>query len=161
MSHPDLILRSRHVVTPRGVEEVQVVVREGRISAVLPRGAAAEAREVLDLGETYLLPGLVRSHDQIQMVGSGSFFGDLDRTAEIASGQPASCIGVGVDRRETRKAAPTGRIRDARWACGAPRLARRIPEARGARARDSPRGRPPRRGSPPAGVHSRWTSGRV
>jgi N-acetylglucosamine-6-phosphate deacetylase len=54
-----LTLRGGQVVTPAGVVEGDVVVRDGRIAAV---GPAAAAGEVVELGGRWVLPGFIDVH---------------------------------------------------------------------------------------------------
>jgi N-acetylglucosamine-6-phosphate deacetylase len=54
-----LTLRGGQVVTPAGVVEGDIVVRDGRIAAV---GSAAAAGEVVELGGRWVLPGFIDVH---------------------------------------------------------------------------------------------------
>ncbi|MEU3016675.1 amidohydrolase family protein [Nocardiopsis sp. NPDC007018] len=55
----DSVIRSTRTVVPGGIRPVSVGVRDGRIEAVRPYSAAMSAGEVVDLGDTALLPGAV------------------------------------------------------------------------------------------------------
>lgn len=58
----DTVIRSTRVVVPDGIRSADVAIREGRIEAVLPHRsleAPQRALEVVDLGESALLPGAV------------------------------------------------------------------------------------------------------
>lgn len=69
---PDLVVRSRRILTPGGWIDGRVEVRDGRISAVAagagdaPGGAPAP---VIDAGDRLLLPGLVDTHAHIREPG--------------------------------------------------------------------------------------------
>lgn len=58
----DLIIHGNAVLPDRVLYGGAVAVQGGRIAAVLPSGAAAEAREVIDAGGKYVLPGLIDAH---------------------------------------------------------------------------------------------------
>lgn len=58
----DLLLRGATVVDAGGMSPRDVAVTNGRIAALLPPGAPAEARSTRDLTGLLLLPGLVDAH---------------------------------------------------------------------------------------------------
>jgi N-acetylglucosamine-6-phosphate deacetylase len=63
----DLILSDGRVVTPEGVVEGDVHVRDGRIRAIAPRGAGSAPRaeadgETVDLAGRWVLPGFIDVH---------------------------------------------------------------------------------------------------
>jgi len=78
-----IALRSRHVATPTGVVDALVRVVAGRIAAVEPGAAAADA---LDVGERWLLPGLVDTHVHINEPGRAEWEGFATATAAAAAG---------------------------------------------------------------------------
>jgi allantoinase len=79
-----LTVRSRHVVTPHGVESAVVRVEDGRIAALTP-GAGAGAG-TLDLGDAWLLPGLVDTHVHINEPGRTEWEGFETATRAAAAG---------------------------------------------------------------------------
>jgi dihydroorotase len=58
----DLLLRGGQLVTSAGVETRSLGINQGRIAAILSPGEEASAREVLDLEDQLILPGLVDAH---------------------------------------------------------------------------------------------------
>lgn len=70
MSETELVLRSRRVVTPEGTRAASVVVKDGRIAAVLPYDDRAPAgARAWDFGDDVLLPGLVDTHVHVNDPG--------------------------------------------------------------------------------------------
>lgn len=70
----DLALRSTAVVTPAGPRPGLVLVRGGRIAAVLPPDAPVAA-PVLDLGDAALLPGVIDPHVHLNEPGRTAWEG--------------------------------------------------------------------------------------
>lgn len=58
----DLIIKNGTLVTAESCTESDIAVRDGKIAAVTERGAAPEAREVLDATGLMVVPGLVDVH---------------------------------------------------------------------------------------------------
>jgi len=66
----DLILESRRLVTPTGTRAGAVLVRDGRIAGIDPSGARSEpAIERADLGDRWLVPGVVDTHVHVNQPG--------------------------------------------------------------------------------------------
>ncbi|GLW97221.1 allantoinase AllB [Microtetraspora sp. NBRC 16547] len=98
----DLIVSSRRVVTPDGERPLAVAVRNGRIAALLPypappparesaRDTARDtarvtAREMVNLGEVALLPGLVDTHVHVNEPGRTHWEGFASATRAAAAG---------------------------------------------------------------------------
>ncbi len=76
-------LRSRRTVTPRGIEDAVVVVRDGRIVEVVPATAATPAE---DLGSLVLMPGLVDTHVHLNEPGRTEWEGFETATRAAAAG---------------------------------------------------------------------------
>ncbi|WP_431783524.1 allantoinase AllB [Streptomyces chumphonensis] len=86
-SHADLVLRSRRVVTPEGTRPAAVAVTDGRITAVLPHGAALPAgARLVDVGDDALLPGLVDTHVHVNDPGRTEWEGFWTATRAAAAG---------------------------------------------------------------------------
>ncbi|HEX5120658.1 MAG TPA: allantoinase AllB [Pseudonocardiaceae bacterium] len=82
---PDLVVRSRRIVTPEGERSGAVVVRDGRIVAVEPFDSAfPDAVDVPD-GEV-LLPGLVDTHVHVNDPGRADWEGFDTATLAAAAG---------------------------------------------------------------------------
>ena len=82
----DLVLRSRRVVLRDGVREAAVVVRAGRIAAIVPPSAAPDAAEVIDTGDRWLMPGLVDTHVHVNEPGRSEWEGFASATRAAAAG---------------------------------------------------------------------------
>ena len=72
-------------MTPRGIEDAAVVVREGRIADVL-RAADAAALDAEDLGDLVLMPGLVDTHVHVNEPGRAEWEGFETATRAAAAG---------------------------------------------------------------------------
>jgi allantoinase len=57
-----LIIKNGSVVTPAGVQEVDVLCEDGRIAALLEPGLAVDVDEVLDATDAYVFPGFIDPH---------------------------------------------------------------------------------------------------
>lgn len=85
MSSPHLLLRSRHTVLENEVTDAVVWSVEGTIVAVLsPDDPAARGAE--DLGERWLLPGLVDTHVHVNDPGRADWEGFEHATRAAAAG---------------------------------------------------------------------------
>ena len=62
----DTLIRNGTVVTPTGVERLEVALNDGRIAALLAPGTAAEAREVIEAEGLHLLPGAIDIHFHVR-----------------------------------------------------------------------------------------------
>ena len=65
MTHYDSIIRHAQVLTPDGLGEHDVALENGRIAALLPRGAGT-AQTVIDGAGQHLLPGAIDIHFHIR-----------------------------------------------------------------------------------------------
>jgi allantoinase len=90
-------IHSLHVVTPTGVRECLVTVRAGKIESV--REFTAGERAEVDLGDRWLIPGLVDSHVHVNEPGRESWEGFETATAAALAGgittivdMPLNCI---------------------------------------------------------------------
>ena len=99
MQPQTLILRSRRTVTPRGIEDAAVVVRDGRIADVLLPGVAAAPSDAEDLGDLVLMPGLVDTHVHVNDPGRAEWEGFETATRAAAAGgvttivdMPLNCV---------------------------------------------------------------------
>lgn len=91
-SHPQppaFALRSRRVVTPRGVRAAAVVVRGGKIADIVEPEAVPAVPAVLaveDVGDRVLFPGLVDSHVHVNEPGRTLWEGFETATRAAAAG---------------------------------------------------------------------------
>jgi len=88
MSQPraDLVVRSRRVVLPEGMRAASVVVRAGRIAAVLAAEETPPADDVVDCGDACVMPGLVDTHVHVNEPGRTDWEGFAGATRSAAAG---------------------------------------------------------------------------
>jgi allantoinase len=85
MSH-DIVLRSRRVVLPGGVQPAAVAVRQEKIAAITGYDARLDAARDDDLGDLALLPGLVDTHVHVNEPGRTEWEGFETATRAAAAG---------------------------------------------------------------------------
>ena len=81
-----VLVRSRRVVLPGGVEAASVEIRDGRITAIGPFDRALDGAQVVDVGDKYVLPGLVDTHVHINEPGRTEWEGFRTATRSAAAG---------------------------------------------------------------------------
>lgn len=81
----DTAIKSKNVVTPQGVREALVLLRDGRISDVVPPDTAV-ACPVLDVQHRALLPGLIDPHVHINEPGRTDWEGFNTATRAALAG---------------------------------------------------------------------------
>ena len=86
MGQPDLVLRSRRVVTPEGVRPAAVSVEGGKIAAVLAPTDVASGFPVADVGDHIVMPGLVDCHGHVNEPGRTDWEGFETATSAAAAG---------------------------------------------------------------------------
>lgn len=76
----DILLAGGHFVDPaqRLDGAYDLAVRNGRVAAVLPRGAPAMARERIDVGGKLVIPGMIDTHAHVFQYVTGRFGMDAD-----------------------------------------------------------------------------------
>jgi allantoinase len=126
LTGPRLLLRSRRVFTPAGPLAGGVLVREGRIEAVLGESElAADHRlagvaELEDLGDAALMPGLIDPHVHCEDPGRTEWEGFAHATAAAAAGGITTLVDMPIDcdpvttipaAVEAKRAAAAGRCR--------------------------------------------------
>lgn len=82
-----LLLQSRRVWLPEGEAPASLLVREGRIAAVLPHGADVPSDvAVADFGEDLIMPGVVDTHVHLNEPGRTEWEGFATATQAAVSG---------------------------------------------------------------------------
>jgi allantoinase len=81
---PDLVVRSRRVVTPEGVRAASVVVRGGLVASVEDR--PPNGIEVFDFGDSVVMPGLIDTHVHVNEPGRTEWEGFETATRAAAAG---------------------------------------------------------------------------
>ncbi len=117
----DVLLRSRHIVTPTGVRDGVVVVRAGQIAALLPV-SAGEARSALDLGEAWLIPGLVDTHVHVNEPGRTEWEGFTTASAAAAAGGVTALVDMPLNSVPAATTAAALALKSAAAAAAGPRV---------------------------------------
>jgi allantoinase len=86
VSANDFVLRSRRVLLPGGTREASVVVREGKVAAVLGHADVAPGQNVVDVGHQVVMPGVVDTHAHINEPGRTEWEGFETATRAAAAG---------------------------------------------------------------------------
>ena len=84
--HNILALRSRRIVTPHGITDGAVVVRDGKIQSVCPPQDVPADAPVTDYGNLILMPGLVDIHVHVNEPGRTDWEGFNTATRAAAAG---------------------------------------------------------------------------
>ncbi|PZU89730.1 MAG: dihydroorotase [Chelatococcus sp.] len=80
----DLLLTNGEIVFPgEGVRPGSVAVQDGRIAAILAPGVAAQAREVVDCGGQWIMPGVIDPHTHIGFGDKENDFRTESRSAAL------------------------------------------------------------------------------
>ncbi|NOT33580.1 MAG: allantoinase AllB [Candidatus Eisenbacteria bacterium] len=118
MSSPHLLLRSRHTVVDGAVLDAVVWAVEGTIVAVIPPDDPA-ARGAEDLGEAWLIPGLVDSHVHVNEPGRTDWEGFATATRAAASGGITTIVDMPLNSvpATTSAAALTAKVAAAEGQC--------------------------------------------
>ncbi len=86
MSGEQFVLRGRRVLTPGGLREAAVVVRDGKVAAVVSPAEAPVGLPVTDVGDKVVMPGVVDSHAHINEPGRTEWEGFVTATRAAAAG---------------------------------------------------------------------------
>ncbi|MER8182117.1 allantoinase AllB [Kitasatospora sp. NPDC094015] len=87
------VIRSRRVVLPEGERPADVLIRDGRIEQIAAHGSLiAGDRQLTDLGDTALLPGLVDTHVHVNEPGRTEWEGFATATRAAAAGGVTTII---------------------------------------------------------------------
>ncbi|CAN5530315.1 allantoinase AllB [soil metagenome] len=86
MTTPDLVIRSRRVLTPRGLAAAAVHIRSGTIVAVTAVEQTPAGATLVDAGDAVVMPGLVDTHVHINEPGRTEWEGFETATRAAAAG---------------------------------------------------------------------------
>ncbi len=89
---PELVVRSRRVVTPGGVEPASIHIRQGRIAVVAAYEVLPSDVPLFDAGESVVMPGLVDTHVHINEPGRTEWEGFHTATRAAAAGAITAVI---------------------------------------------------------------------
>ena len=135
---PDLVVRSRRVVTPEGVRPAAVIVERGRIAGVAAFDDAPSAARFVDAAEFVVMPGVVDTHVHMNEPGRTDWEGFASGTRAAAAGGVTTIVDMplnsvpattNVDALERKRAAAAGKVAVdvAFWGGVVPGNARDIP----------------------------------
>ena len=79
-------LRSHRVVTPAGVKPATILIKDGRISELLPYDSVSVSCRIEEVGNRVVMPGLVDSHVHINDPGRTAWEGFETATQAAAAG---------------------------------------------------------------------------
>src|SRR5689334_8270646 len=88
----DLTIRGRRVVLPDEVTPRSIHVRDGRIGAVADYESISSDCEVIDAGDSVVMPGLVDTHVHINSPGRTEWEGFRSATLAAAAGGVTTLI---------------------------------------------------------------------
>ena len=83
---PDLVIRSRRVVTPAAMGHAAIHIRDGTISAVSDYDDVPAGAQLYDVGDLVVMPGLVDTHVHINEPGRTHWEGFETATRAAAAG---------------------------------------------------------------------------
>jgi allantoinase len=103
----DLVLRSRHVVTPEGIRPAAVYVRKGKIERLGPPDEVGTRWPLIDCGDAVLMPGIVDTHVHVNEPGRTEWEGFATATRSAAAGGVTTLVDMplnSIPATTTRKA---------------------------------------------------------
>jgi len=89
---PDLVVRSRRVVSADGVGQVSIHIRSGKIVALGLYDEVPSGCPVYDAGESVVMPGLVDTHVHINEPGRTEWEGFASASRAAAAGGVTTLI---------------------------------------------------------------------
>ena len=87
-----LAIHSRQTITPRGVEDANVIIRNGIIIDVVENLAVGSEMEILDMGDKVLMAGVIDPHVHINEPGRTDWEGFNTATRAAISGGITSLV---------------------------------------------------------------------
>ncbi len=81
-----IVLRSTRVVLPEGVQPASIHIADGRIVRILGHADTADVRQVIDVGDLVVSPGLVDTHVHVNEPGRTEWEGFDTATRAAAAG---------------------------------------------------------------------------
>jgi allantoinase len=92
MPSSDLVVRGHQVVTPSGVRAAAIHIRDGRIADVRAFDDVPRGLDVVEAGDSVVLPGLVDSHVHVNEPGRTSWEGFATATRAAARGGTTTIV---------------------------------------------------------------------
>ena len=81
-----IVIRSTRVVLPEGVQPASIHIADGRITRILPHAETADVRQVIDLENLVVSPGIVDTHVHVNEPGRTEWEGFDTATRAAAAG---------------------------------------------------------------------------
>ena len=116
---PDLVVRSRRVITPDGVRPAALIVVDGRIAGVVGYDDGPAPARLVDAGDLVVMPGLVDTHVHLNEPGRTDWEGFAAGTRAAAAGGVTTIVDMPlnsvpatttVEALERKRAAAVGKI---------------------------------------------------
>src|ERR1700733_12984756 len=80
------VVRSRRVVLAKGIQPASIEISDGRIAAIRSHDEFPNDAELVDVGDNFVLPGLVDTHVHINEPGRTEWEGFETATRGAAAG---------------------------------------------------------------------------
>jgi allantoinase len=112
-----VLVRSRRVVLPRGIEAASLEIRDGKIAAIGPFDRVMQGVGVIDAGDNYVLPGLVDTHVHINEPGRTDWEGFRTATRAAAAGGYTTLVDMPLNNLPETTTVPNLRLKQSA-ACG-------------------------------------------
>jgi len=81
-----IVIRSARVVLPEGVQPASIHIADGRIARILPHAETADVRQIIDLENLVVSPGIVDTHVHVNEPGRTEWEGFDTATRAAAAG---------------------------------------------------------------------------
>ena len=92
MSSSNLIIRGRNVVLPEGVGPAAIHIQDGQITNIISHDGPIDGSEVIDAGDSIVMPGLVDTHVHVNEPGRTEWEGFSTATHSAAAGGTTTLI---------------------------------------------------------------------
>jgi allantoinase len=104
-------------VFPNRIDAASLEIRDGRIAAIGPFDRATESAEVVDVGDKYVLPGLVDTHVHINEPGRTEWEGFRTATRAAAAGGYTTLVDMPLNNLPATTTVPNLKLKQSA-ACG-------------------------------------------
>jgi allantoinase len=92
MSSSNLIIRGRNVVLPEGAGPAAIHIKDGKITNIISYDGPIDGSEVIDAGDSIVMPGLVDTHVHVNEPGRTEWEGFRTATHSAAAGGTTTLI---------------------------------------------------------------------
>jgi allantoinase len=108
-----VLVRSRRIVFPSRIDAASLEIRDGKIVAIGPFDRATEGAQVVDVGDKYILPGLVDTHVHINEPGRTEWEGFRTATRAAAAGGYTTLVDMPLNNLPETTTVPNLRLKQA------------------------------------------------